>query len=37
MSHKLKEIYSNKITVNLKNSFNYKNPHQVPKLVKIQI
>lgn len=37
MGHKLKEIYNNKITANLTTSFNYTNPHQVPKLVKIQI
>ena len=37
MTHILKENYKNKITKNLKSKYNYKNPHQIPKLVKIQI
>ena len=37
MTHILKENYKNKITKNLKSKYNYKNSHQIPKLVKIQI
>jgi large subunit ribosomal protein L5 len=37
MTNILKENYKNKITKNLKAKYNYQNPHQVPKLVKIQI
>ena len=37
MTNILKENYKNKITKNLKDKYNYQNPHQVPKLVKIQI
>ncbi len=37
MTNILKENYKNKITKNLKDKYNYQNPHQVPKLVKIQL
>lgn len=37
MSHKLKEQYNQTISTNLKNKFDYKNPHQIPQVVKIQI
>jgi large subunit ribosomal protein L5 len=37
MSHKLKEYYNQTIATNLKSKFSYKNSHQIPKLVKIQI
>ena len=37
MTNILKENYKNKITKNLKAKYNYNNPHQIPKLVKIQI
>jgi large subunit ribosomal protein L5 len=37
MTQKLKEIYKSKITSNLTTKYQYKNPHEVPKLVKIQI
>jgi len=37
MSHKLKEQYNQTISKNLKNKFDYKNPHQIPQIVKIQI
>ncbi|CAM9094690.1 unnamed protein product [Choristocarpus tenellus] len=36
-SQNLKELYKNKIAPNLKEHFKYKNVHQVPKLIKIQI
>jgi large subunit ribosomal protein L5 len=37
MTQKLKEKYKNEIINNLINEFEYKNIHQVPKLVKIQV
>lgn len=37
MAIKFKQIYKEKIIPNLISNFNYKNVHQVPKLIKIQI
>jgi large subunit ribosomal protein L5 len=37
MTHEYKKIYQNRIKSTLKNKFSYKNDHQIPKLVKIQI
>lgn len=37
MTHEYKKIYQTRIKSNLKEKFKYKNEHQIPKLVKIQI
>jgi len=37
MTHPYKQLYSEKITPVLKEKFSYKNPHELPKIVKIQV
>uniref|UniRef100_A0AAU7YRM1 Large ribosomal subunit protein uL5c n=1 Tax=Gracilaria hainanensis TaxID=2871843 RepID=A0AAU7YRM1_9FLOR len=37
MENALKKLYKNKICNDLQNKFNYKNIHQIPKIVKITI
>ena len=37
MSQRLKELYKEKVMPNLITEHNYKNPQQVPKIVKIQL
>ena len=37
MNHSYKKLYLEKIAPSLTEKFNYKNPHQLPKLVKIKI
>lgn len=37
MNHRLKEYYNTVVTNKLKQEFEYKNTHQIPKLVKVQI
>jgi large subunit ribosomal protein L5 len=37
MTHEYKKIYQTRIKSNLTEKFKYKNEHQIPKLVKIQI
>nr|YP_010478492.1 ribosomal protein L5 [Chlorobotrys sp.]UVI60797.1 ribosomal protein L5 [Chlorobotrys sp.] len=37
MTHEYKKIYQSRIKSTLKQKFNYKNDHQIPKLIKIQI
>nr|YP_009550316.1 ribosomal protein L5 [Characiopsis acuta]QAA11253.1 ribosomal protein L5 [Characiopsis acuta] len=37
MTHEYKKIYQSRIKLNLKQKFKYRNEHQIPKLIKIQI
>ena len=37
MNHPYKQIYSEKVAPALNQKFGYKNPHQLPKIIKIHV